>query len=395
MKNECRKNQFGLSQSITHIFILTAIIIAVLSGCKKDETLTQTALSAEAQSEDLIAKWGSPDVIVHKGESIQAAIDNANGKTIIFIEPGVYKEAIWIDKPGIKLIGECPFGSDGVIIKNPGDKENGIAVSNNGDGFVLANVTVRDFAQNGVFLNGTKNFLIANVTAVNNKQYGIAASNSTNGVIEFCTAKGSSDTGIHIEESSSMKLFSNNAFVNVTGMEVANSSDVEVKLNDLHNNVAGLTIDLLPGRETKTASNIHVSLNHIHNNNHANFATDTTQLESHIPVGIGILVLGTDQTVIENNNITNNDFSGVIVFTSLVLIKLANVDPGEYAGMEPNPDGDRIKNNTLKHNGTNPPVIPGFPLPGVDLLYDGSGTDNCWTNNTFKTSYPSPLPSCN
>ena len=78
-----------------------------------------------------------------------------------------------------------------------------------------------------------------------------------------------------------------------------------------------------------------------------------------------------------------------------MLIQLANVDPSEYAGMEPNPDGARIRNNDLKHNGKNPPVIPGIPLPGADLIYDGSGTDNCWAGNIFKTSFPSPLPSCN
>jgi hypothetical protein len=34
-------------------------------------------------------------------------------------------------------------------------------------------------------------------------------------------------------------------------------------------------------------------------------------LESHIPVGIGMLILGTDQTVVENNVITNNDFQAL------------------------------------------------------------------------------------
>jgi len=365
-----------------------------MSGCKKDGSLTQTQLNAGTHSEDLTAKWGLPDITVHNGESIQAAVDKANNNAVIFIEAGTYKEAVSVNKPGIKLIGEfSPSG--GVTIKNPGGAKDGIDVSDNGDGFVLANVTIKDFDENGVSLDHTDNYVISNVTALNNKQFGISVFHCTNGIIEFCTVKGSSDTGIHLEQSSSAEVISNSTSANVTGIEVANSSDVEVKLNNSFNNVAGLTVDLLPGRDIKTSTNIHVVQNHIYNNNHANFATDTTQLESHIPVGIGILVLGTDQTVIENNTINNNDFSGVIVFTSLVLIKLANVDPSEYAGMEPNPDGLRIRNNTLKHNGTNPPVIPGFPLPGVDLLYDGSGTDNCWANNIFKTSYPSPLPSCN
>ncbi|HEX5152312.1 MAG TPA: parallel beta-helix domain-containing protein [Parafilimonas sp.] len=394
MKNVHHKNQIGLLPSMTHILVFTALIIFMMSSCKKDETLTPTQVNAGAQSQALTAKWGPPNITVHKGESIQAAVDKATSNAVIFIEPGTYKEAVVVDKPGIKLIGEISVNGN-VIIKNPGSAKNGIKVSDNGDGFVLANVTVRDFDENGVSLENTDNYVISNVTALNNKQYGISVSHSANGIIEFCKAKGSSDTGIHIEESSSAEVISNLASGNVTGIEVSNSSDVEVKLNESYNNVAGILVSLLPGRDIKTSSNVHVLQNKIYNNNHVNFATDTTQLESNIPVGIGVLVLGTDQTVIENNTINNNDFSGVIVFTSLVLIQLADVDPGEYAGMEPNPDGVRIRNNSLKHNGKNPPVIPGIPLPGADLIYDGSGTGNCWSNNTFKTSYPSPLPSCN
>ena len=149
MKNVHYKSHSGLLQPITHVFMFAVFIIFALSGCKKDETLTQTQLSAGTQSEDLTAKWGSPGIIVHKGESIQAAVDKAKNKTVIFIEPGVYKEAISVNKPGIKLIGEFSFGGDEVIIKNPGDAKNGIEVSGNGDGFVLANVTVKDFEENG------------------------------------------------------------------------------------------------------------------------------------------------------------------------------------------------------------------------------------------------------
>ncbi|HZW71706.1 MAG TPA: hypothetical protein VFF57_12580, partial [Hanamia sp.] len=61
--------------------------------------------------------------------------------------------------------------------------------------------------------------------------------------------------------------------------------------------------------------------------------------------------------------------------------------------IEPNPDGTKVTNNILAHNGSAPPA--GLPLPGVDLLWDGSGTNNCWKNNTYSTAYPTPLPQCN
>ena len=226
------------------------------------------------------------------------------------------------------------------------------------------------------------------------RDYGIFPVHSDHGLIEFCIVTGSSDTGIYVGQSSDVKMQFNTAFANVQGLEVENSSDVDVAFNQSYNNVCGLSVTLLPGKDIKTSSNVHVYLNHFYDNNHVNFG-DTDELESNIPTGIGVLVLGTDQTLVENNTITNNDFSGVIVFSSLVLTVIAGVPPSDFEGMEPNPDGVRIKANTLKHNGKNPPVIPNLPLPGVDLLYDGSGTDNCWKDNIFKTSYPSPLPACN
>src|SRR5690348_14627940 len=100
-----------------HILLVIAIIICFVTGCKKDMAPADTKINAQTQSEDeLTAKWGLPDIVVHKGESIQAAVDKAKSGMLILIEPGVYKEAIVVDKPGIKLIGRFSF-SNAVVIK--------------------------------------------------------------------------------------------------------------------------------------------------------------------------------------------------------------------------------------------------------------------------------------
>ena len=57
------------------------------------------------------------------------------------------------------------------------------------------------------------------------------------------------------------------------------------------------------------------------------------------------------------------------------------------------PDGAKIIENTLTQNGSAAP--PGLPLPAADLLWDGSGTNNCWSKNIYTTSYPSAFPVCN
>lgn len=177
------------------LFIISGFTI--LSSCKKDIVPVSNEPSNKAASPTQTNR-----IIVHAGSSIQAAVNNAEAGSIIQIEAGIYKESITVDKPGIQLIGS----DDGVIIQNPGDEENGITVSDNGDGFVLKNVTVQNFEENGIVLTSVDNFLISHVTAINDGEYGIFPVHSSNGVIEHCVVKGHSDTGIYVGQSSDVNM---------------------------------------------------------------------------------------------------------------------------------------------------------------------------------------------
>lgn len=377
-------------------FFITVFVVAMIAGCQKESAKVDSLLNAALSGEDeLTAKWGKPGKIVHNGESIQAAIDNAKDGTTIFIEPGIYKEAITVSKPGIKLIGKVKQKNDEIIIQNPGEEEDGIFVSDEGDGFVLANVTVKDFEDNGVFLIYVENFTISAVKSVNNAEYGIFPVHCAHGLIEACTVTGSSDTGIYVGQSDDVRMLSNIAYANVNGLEIENSSNVTAAFNNSYNNVCGILVDVLPGKDVKTCFNISVKSNNVSYNNHINFG-DTVEIEGTIPSGIGLLILGADNVIAENNIAVGNQFTGIVTFSTLVLSIIANIPPGDIlSDIEPNPDNGKVARNYLHHNGFNPPVIPGLDLPGVDLLWDSSGVNNCWANNQFKTSAPSPLPSCN
>ncbi len=364
--------------------LILSFVIAVFSSCKKEQPLQQSQTSWDLSN-------AKADIIVHNGESIQAAVDAAEPGMLIKIEPGTYTQTITVAKAGIKLVGITENGT-GVVIQNPGNEVNGINVTDEGDGFILQNVTVRDFKQNGVRLDGVDNFTISHVTVINNGEYGFFPVHCSHGTIEHCSASGHSDTGIHVGESSDVTMQFNVAFENVSGLEVENSSDVSVTNNQSYNNVAGISISLLPGKDVKTSTNVYVAKNHVYNNNHANFAIPG-HLAAFVPSGLGILVLGADETTVENNTVTENNFVGVTVFSTLVLAALAGIPPASF-DIEPNPDGTRVLKNVVQNNGAQPPSLP-IPIPGVDLLWDGSGVNNCWSDNHFKTSSPSQLPSCN
>ena len=139
--------------------------------------------------------------------------------------------------------------------------------------------------------------------------------------------------------------------------------------------MAGLLVILLPGLTIKTSSGVLVTVNNFENNNHVNFGNPAEGFEALVPTGTGTLNVGSDNVTIKNNKISNNNFTGIAMVSDLVLGALAGLPPEAFADIEPNPDNSKIIDNILVNNATAPPA--GLPLPGVDLLWDGSGTNNC------------------
>jgi parallel beta-helix repeat protein len=334
----------------------------------------------------------SKSITVKPGESIQAAVDAAKPGQTIFIKPGTYSEAIVVEKANIKIIGLTGGHNERVIIKNPGDADNGFTVRDAGDGFVLKNVTVRDFEENGVFLVRVDGFELVKIITINNGEYGLFPVRCMNGLIEDCSAQGHTDTGIYVGQSEKVVIRKNVAFENVNGLEIENCSEIIVSENEAYNNTGGILVILLPGLTVKSSANILIQDNNIHHNNLPNFAPPGDGFEVLVPQGSGILVVGVDNAVIKDNEIANNNFVGAAVVSTLVLGSLAGLPPEAFADIEPNADGATVVNNKLVSNGSNPPA--GLPLPGVDLLWDGTGVNNCWKNNQFATSFPAPLPVC-
>ncbi|MEP6770040.1 MAG: hypothetical protein ABJC61_15305 [Acidobacteriota bacterium] len=84
---------------------------------------------------------------------------------------------------------------------------------------------------------------------------------------------------------------------------------------------------------------------------------------------------------------TGNDTAGIAVFQ--LPAGAAALDPR----IDPFPDRNEIRDNVSLSNGRHPD--PKFaPLPGGDLIWDTSGTANCWKRNLARTTFPDRLPSC-
>jgi parallel beta-helix repeat protein len=331
---------------------------------------------------------------VHPGESIQATVDAAPAGSTIFIEPGTYTEAINVAKPGLHLIGLVGPGGSEPLIENPGTADTGITVAgptpgSTLNGFILENLVVRDFLENGVLLAGVDHFVISGVQAVHNGEYGLFPVFSAFGLISNCMAQGSNDTGIYIGQSKHIVLNHNLVFDNVNGLEIENSSFVIAEGNVSRDNTVGILEDLLPGLTIETSAFNLVANNIVVHNNRPNIAS-AGDLAAAEPSGIGILLVGGAYNATIGNFVSQNGYIGIVLISGVTLIELAGLDPGAYSSIDPNPEHTLIANNLVKGNGMHFSYA-GLP-PGADLLWDGTGTDNHWRHNLFDTSFPLLLP---
>ena len=134
-------------------------------------------------------------------------------------------------------------------------------------------------------------------------------------------------------------------------------------------------------------TNVQISDNLFMRNNRPNPVTEPIDILSQLPSGVGLLILGADHSTVTGNKVLDNNSAGIAVIQ--VPPALAALDPR----LEPFPNQNTISKNVVLSNGSNPdPKIA--PLPPGDLIWDLSGTGNCWSDNTFKTSFPPLLPAC-
>ena len=357
--------------------------------------------------------------IVTPVDSIQKAIDAARPGATIWVLPGVYEGPLTIHKP-LRLLGFPVSGPGGVVLIPPeGGAENGISVlpadSDSGSYLrkvVIAHFTVWGFEENGIYARQTDGLLLLGIRAIDNGEYGLYPVLSRNGIIAHSEASGSADAGIYVGQSVDFVIQENTTHANVVGVEVSNSRNVVVTRNTVFDNSIGVLAALLPPSEriiVADAADIHIHHNHIISNNHPNFAGDG-EFASAVPAGSGVVVLGCRDTLVAHNKVFGNAFAGVAVASTKsflrVFLLLRGRTPEEVEATldaipnDLDPGGVQVRDNAVFANGTLPesPVPPG--LPGVpawlpaDLLWDGTGTGNCWADNIHQKKEPASLPAC-
>ena len=363
------------------------------------------------------AAAGALTINVTPGQSIQAAVDQAQPGDTVSIAPGTYTEAgrpcpsepdhtcaVVVTKDDISIVGRST--NPPVVLQAGVGQDQGIAVGKSADpscltddslqvnGSLIQRLTVKGFQDDGVFLFCVDGFRVTETRTVDNLEYGIFPSHSFNGRVDHSFASGANDTGIYIGQSHDVLIDANLATDNVSGFEIENSTRVRATGNVSTGNTGGILVFALPGLDVKSNSNNEVDHNVVSKNNRDNTCLDPSDAVCGVPIGTGVLVLAADDNRVHDNVVKGNDSFGIAVANFCVATQ---TPPDQCATLDiqPDSDGNQITSNTVTGNGKHPDLARlASPVFAVDLAWDGTGIGNCWSNNVFNTSFPAELPSC-
>jgi parallel beta-helix repeat protein len=322
-------------------------------------------------------------IVVQPGETIQAAIDRARPGDTIEVPFGVYREAVAIDFSNVRLIGIPNEAGEWPILDGEGRLANGVASS--GNHFEAANFRVRNFTGNGVLVEGATGVHLHDLFTENTGVYGVYPVQSSDVLIERVTATGVNDAGIYAGKCENVVVRDSLAHGNVIGIEIENTVNAEVVGNHVYDNSLGIFIDLLPQLSSKVSLSTKVHGNIAESNNRPNFAPSTSNAAK-VRTGTGILLLAADHVEVYGNIVRDNKTAGIAVFNLKIGFEEDEIDVG------PNPEHNRIHDNTLQHNGYDADeFVRKLIGAGADILWDGSGWDNRF-DQPGASAFPPLLP---
>lgn len=354
--------------------LVLSCLVPACGGGGSDATADAApiAYDAPAGCSVALAPGGTGDDV----EAVQTAlIEAASGSTVCFT-PGTYvfdtELSLTVDDVTVRGTGAS---KDDVVLDFAGQTtgSNGLFVQD-ADGFTLENLWIRDPAGDGVRVSNADRVVFRKVKVTwtadgdpMNGAYAIYPVTCTNVLVEECEIIGASDAGIYVGQSSNVIVRTNYVHGNVAGIEIENTTGAEVTGNHAFDNTGGILVFNLPnlpigdGRRTLIAGNM------VENNNRENFAP-SGNIVAYVPAGTGIMVFSTDEIEVRDNDIHDNRSAGLLV-ASLLSLGMPIEDPA----YDPFPETIWAHDNTFANNGGQPDGI--LILAGQatleDMIWDG------------------------
>jgi parallel beta-helix repeat protein len=318
--------------------------------------------------------------------SIQQAVDAASPGDTVLVPPGRYHESVRITKSGLTIRGNrgSVLDASGFAVgiraaAGPGGP--GCAAPTLSD-ITIDGLRIENASFTGVLLRGVDGFAVRDGAYTGNDEYAIFPVCSANGTIEGNHAEGTHDAAIYVGNSHKVVVEHNHATDSTVGIEIENSTGIVVRDNTTIGNTSGIVTFVLPGLAVPVTEDVLIERNVVMHNNRPNPVLPSEDIVGLIPAGTGILTVGADRVTVRDNNVVGNDSGGIAV----IALPFPNPDPR----VDPFPDGNQVVGNVALANGRSPDPLRS-PYPGADLIYDGTGTGNCFADNVFASSIPAAL----
>jgi hypothetical protein len=262
-------------------------------------------------------------------------------------------------------------------------------IINGSDGVTLDGLTAKGYAANGFFAVNVDGYLFNHLRAEGLGTYGVYAFNSTGGTMQNSVAFHNNDSGFYVGQTKPQTkpkrtiLRGLKSYENVLGYSGTNSRYVTITDSDWFNNGLGIVPNTLdsekyPPHASNVITNNRVFWNNFNYYLGAPFKLRPTAVgDIPFPVGIGIFLFGGQDNKVSNNQV----FGNYLVGTGLIP-QLPNLafDPKKCPKISCSPDPTVLKNNVVSGNQYGK---GGKDLNGRDVLYDGSGSGNCFANETY------------
>jgi parallel beta-helix repeat protein len=296
--------------------LISFCFLLLFVGCKKEDT------TPSIYGNCLQFGPGEEDAIVDAFLSLE---DNS----CISLKAGNYSfENLSI--AGVNTVMITGAGRDKTVLDFSGQVAGGEGISvYDVTNFVIKDMKIIESQGDLLKIRNGSNVQIRNVAAVWNSEadstngaYGFYPVLCTDVLIENCYVQGASDAGIYVGQSDRVIVRNSEAFGNVAGCEIENTTNADVYNNEFHGNTGGLLIFDLPGL-SKRGGFVKAYNNYIHDNNLKNFAPSssfgTTTGVGNTPPGSGILHVSTSNVEIFNNRIENNNTASILIGSGLIL----------------------------------------------------------------------------
>lgn len=305
-----------------------------------------------------------PTLVVPKDfKTIQKAVNAAKPGSTIVIQPGVYREQVFVKTPNLIIRGVDRFRT----ILNGGDElDNGFVVDG-ANNVAIKNMTVRNYLGNGIYFFNMKGYTADKIDAIKNRVYGIYAFDSYEGVIKNSFGWGSGDSAFYVGQCLGCAAVLENIIsqYNYLGYSGTNATGVVIRDSVFKNNGAGIVPNTLPTEELPPNRGTFMYNNLVVNNNYSTVPPAGFSETVGIPFGTGIWFAGIMNSEAIGNTVRNHDRYGILITQSIQQDSI--------------PMNNRVLDNFVRDSGM------------YDLAWDGTGQDNCFSGNdiTGETGPPS------